>query len=363
MIVKNEEKTIERCLNSVSNIADEIVIIDTGSTDRTKELCKKYTDNVYDFKWINDFSAARNYSYSLASMDYILWLDADDILMPEDNRKLSALKETMDENIDVVMMKYATAMDSKGDVIFSYYRERLTKRNNNYTWQEPVHEHLLTFGNIMNSDVLITHAKPYALKENSSRNLKIYEENLEAGKTLSPRGTYYYARELKDHGRYADAIKQFELFLNTNAGWIEDNINACSELGKCYFEINLPHKALEAFFRSFVYDTPRAELCCQIGYYYQKKEDYEKSLYWFELILTLKKPEKSWGFLQHDCWDYIPFLECAVCNDKLGKYKKAETYNNRALKVHPTSRAALLNQRYLNEKVKDKEVKIKQRSV
>lgn len=131
MIVKNEEKTIERCLNSVAHVMDEIIIVDTGSTDRTKHLCRKYTDKIYDFEWIDDFSAARNYSYSLATGDYIMWLDADDIILPEDIVKLQELKSTLDKDIDIVMMKYVTGMDINGDITFSYFRERLSKREKN----------------------------------------------------------------------------------------------------------------------------------------------------------------------------------------------------------------------------------------
>ncbi|MDD2208634.1 MAG: glycosyltransferase, partial [Bacilli bacterium] len=64
MIVKNEEKNIENCLKSCHQLFDEIIIVDTGSTDQTKKIVSKYTDKIYDFKWINDFSAARNYSFS-----------------------------------------------------------------------------------------------------------------------------------------------------------------------------------------------------------------------------------------------------------------------------------------------------------
>ncbi len=75
MIVKNEEKVIGRCLDSVQDITDEIVIVDTGSTDCTKEIVSRYTDKVYDFQWIDDFSAARNFAFSQATKSYILWLD------------------------------------------------------------------------------------------------------------------------------------------------------------------------------------------------------------------------------------------------------------------------------------------------
>lgn len=85
MIVKNEEKCLERCLKSVQGKVDEIIIVDTGSNDCTKEIARKYTDQVYDFEWINDFSAARNYSLNFATSDYILHMDADEILDDPEN--------------------------------------------------------------------------------------------------------------------------------------------------------------------------------------------------------------------------------------------------------------------------------------
>ena len=66
MIVKNEELNLAGCLDCLKAIADEIIIVDTGSTDRTKEIAEQYTDKVYDFEWIDDFSAARNFAFSKA---------------------------------------------------------------------------------------------------------------------------------------------------------------------------------------------------------------------------------------------------------------------------------------------------------
>ena len=71
MIVKNEEKVLKRCLESIRDLMDEIVIVDTGSTDRTKEIAAKYTDQIYDFEWVNDFSAARNFAFSRAATIFI----------------------------------------------------------------------------------------------------------------------------------------------------------------------------------------------------------------------------------------------------------------------------------------------------
>lgn len=78
LIAKNEEKRIERCLSAASKLDAEIVLVDTGSTDRTKELAAKYTDKIYDFVWCNDFSKARNFSIEKANHDWILVLDCDE---------------------------------------------------------------------------------------------------------------------------------------------------------------------------------------------------------------------------------------------------------------------------------------------
>ena len=72
MIVKNEEKNLERCLSSYAPLMDEIIVVDTGSTDKTKEIAAKFTDKIYDFTWINDFSAARNFSFEKANCNHNL---------------------------------------------------------------------------------------------------------------------------------------------------------------------------------------------------------------------------------------------------------------------------------------------------
>lgn len=85
IISKNEENFIEECLRRLSSYDWQIIVVDTGSTDKTIEIAKKYTPNVYHFDWINDFSAAKNYAVSLASNDYILTVDCDEYLVPDEN--------------------------------------------------------------------------------------------------------------------------------------------------------------------------------------------------------------------------------------------------------------------------------------
>ena len=101
MIVKNEEKLLKRCLDSYRPVCDEIVIVDTGSTDRTKEIAAGYTDLIYDYPWTNDFAAARNFAFSKANCDYIFSADADEVwifiitLPYAASKKLFCLKLTL----------------------------------------------------------------------------------------------------------------------------------------------------------------------------------------------------------------------------------------------------------------------------
>ena len=96
MIVKNESANLAEALDGFSSFADEIIVVDTGSSDNTKEIAARFTSRVYDFEWIDDFSAARNFAMSKAGKSYQLWLDADDRITPENGRRIQALKQQFD---------------------------------------------------------------------------------------------------------------------------------------------------------------------------------------------------------------------------------------------------------------------------
>ena len=93
MIVKDEEKHLNRCLSSIHDLMAEIIIVDTGSRDHTKDIALQYTDHVYDFPWCGNYSKARNFAFSKATCPYCMWMNADDILSKEDYQKLKRLLE------------------------------------------------------------------------------------------------------------------------------------------------------------------------------------------------------------------------------------------------------------------------------
>jgi len=349
MIVKNEEEVLARCLNSVRGLFDEIVIIDTGSDDKTKEIARQFTQHVYDFAWIDHFGAARNFAFSKGSCDYLMWLDADDIVLPEDAAAFRELKASLDPSVDTVMMKYNIAFDEQGKPTFSYYRERVMRRGPLAKWEGAVHEVISPFGKIIHVPIAITHRRKE--KTDAKRNLRLFENLLGRGETLNPREQFYYARELFYNARYQDAVDVFEQFLDDGRGWVENNIEACRVLSQCLQSLNEPDRARHALIRSFHYDAPRAEVCCELGYNYFVRQQYEPAVHWYKSALLCAKKETSGAFTLEDCYGYLPHLQLCVCYDRLGQPETAVAHNEEAAKLRPQSPAVLHNKKYFEEKL------------
>ena len=306
MIVKNEEAVLRRILTPMSKLVDKIYICDTGSVDKTKEIAREFTDEVYDFLWKDDFSAARNFITEKADTDYWMWLDADDVITPENQEKLLRLKESMDSDTDVVMMDYAVGFDEWEHVTFSYYRERIMKTSRNFRWQGRVHETVVPAGNILYSDVVIEHRKIKAGE--SFRNLHIYEQMIDSGEKMEPRHFFYYGRELFYHKQYEYAILILKKFLEEPDGWIENKLNSCLVLSCCYQAMGENTAAFDILFYSFTMDVPRAEICCEIGRLFMEKREYVTAAYWYQQALLAPRKKKNGGFYIADSHDFIPCL-------------------------------------------------------
>lgn len=344
MIVKNEEDTIARCLDSIFDLVDEIVVVDTGSTDSTKAIVEKYTNNIYDFEWVDDFSTARNYSFSKATKEYCMWLDADDVLLEVDRQKLLELKRTLNPIVDTVIMKYNMGSREDGSIVCTFARERLVKRSKEFKWYDPVHEYILFTGNFFNSDVAITHKK---MHPPTKRNLEIFEKYIEKGNELTERNWFYYARELRNAGEIDKAIIYYNKFLSTTNGLTSNYLDSCTDLSDCYRIKCDSENQLKSLIRYLEHDTPRAEMICKIGYYYKEKADYEKAKIWFELATHIPKPKKTWGSITHHYWDYVPYMELCSCCYRMGDLDGAIAYNQKASLIRPDDAKILHNRIFL----------------
>jgi glycosyltransferase involved in cell wall biosynthesis len=137
MIVRNEEKILPKCLESVRGLFDEIVVIDTGSHDRTAEIARSFGAGVFDFPWIDDFAAEPNEALERARGDYAFWRDADDVVDPPQQEKLRILLHGLrpgDEAGYVIRCAYDPAQDGTGG---DHLRKSMTSRPESLRAEDP----------------------------------------------------------------------------------------------------------------------------------------------------------------------------------------------------------------------------------
>src|SRR5581483_6817918 len=164
MIVRNEEKNLRECLESVLSAVDNAVITDTGSTDRTREIALSFGPKVkvVDFPWVDSFSAARNESLRHATGDWIFWMDADDRLDPENRDKLKRLLDSLGQENVAYSMKCFCLPDPQTRTPTVVDHVRLFRNLPGMQWEFRVHEQILpavrrSGGEVCQADVVITH--------------------------------------------------------------------------------------------------------------------------------------------------------------------------------------------------------------
>lgn len=281
MIVKNEEKILARCLDSICDLMDEIVIVDTGSMDKTREIARKYTDKIYDFVWTGDFSEARNFAFSKATMDYIYSADADEVLDEANHIKFMALKTMLPEDVEIVQMRYGNQLQHSTVYNFDEeLRPKMFKRQRQFVWQDPVHEMVRLDPVVYDSDIVITHM-PEA--NHGHRDLEIFSKKVSAGGKLSKRLYDMYVRELFIAGNEDDFRNSLPYFVSCAADTEldPDSVNkAClviSHIARIHGDIVMFFKYITKLMAS----DPSSEVCIELGLFYERIQDFEEAAIWF----------------------------------------------------------------------------------
>ena len=349
MIVKNEEERLGRCLDSVRDAVDEIVILDTGSDDGTKDVARRYTDRVFDYVWKDDFADARNTSFSYATRPFILWLDADDVLDSAEAEKLAALKARLDDGVDAVMMPYHYAYGPDGRPTLVFERERIVRRAAGFAFEGVVHEAMAVGGNVLHENIAVRHTGEHGESSNR-RNLSIYETWIARGRTLSPRDWYYYARELKSAGETGQAEKAFAAFLEMD-GWEVNRQDARILRGECLTQLGRMQEAKRSLLSSMESGAPRAEALCALGACFLAEDDLHAAAHWYRAALLCSLPEASCAFTFAEAYGYIPLMQLCVILSRLGDDVEASKMNEQALLLRPGDPAALSNRAYFSARL------------
>lgn len=224
MIVKNEEENLKNCLSKAADFVDEIVIVDTGSKDNTKSIALEFTDKIYDFKWCNDFSKARNFSISKSSNDWILVLDADEIITEFSRYNIDNFIKNASNKNKVGRIQRINIMEYSNEN--KKYIERVNRLfNKNYFHYEGIiHEQLAAFnGKTYETDVIditaehIGYTKEVlARTDKLKRNISLLKEALKNDSKdpyvyFQLGKSYYMLRDYNNSVLYFEKALSFEL--------------------------------------------------------------------------------------------------------------------------------------------------------
>lgn len=238
MIVKNEEALLSRCLDSVKGV-DAIYIVDTGSVDKTIEIAKKYTDNVYaDYTWDDNFAEARNHVLSKVQEDnaWVLSIDADEFL-----HDFAELRQA----VDIADAKGALAVDcylySEGDQQMHNF-PRLFKKSEQVWWEGAVHNHLSVLPQKV-GNVKITYGFSPAHNLDPNRAMRILQK--EVDRTGNPREMFYLGREYYYRNMWNEAVKTFGEYVQKSK-FLAEKADAFLLMARCYWAKGMGNEARDA---------------------------------------------------------------------------------------------------------------------
>lgn len=242
LIVKNEEEMLARCLDSVKGV-DEIVICDTGSTDKTVEIAKKYTDQVVFRKWDDSFAKARNYAKSFAKSDWILSIDADEIL--HDFSKVKEAIALAEKQKALAVSVWMIASDNKQKFRFP----RLFKNVPQVQWERDIHN-ILTVNGVEIGDVRITHTYSPAHLNDKNRAFRILQKVVRENPDAM-RETFYLAREYFYRHDYEKAVQLFGLYVQRSR-YLPEKAEAFLQMAHSYWEMHMPNDARDALVQALI---------------------------------------------------------------------------------------------------------------
>ena len=351
MIVKNEAENLPNCLESVVGIMDQIVIVDTGSEDATVEVAKSFGAEVYHFDWIDDFSAARNVSLEHASKDYIIWLDGDDVISPDQAKRLLELKLHMPkEKNRAYFLKIFNEMGGTADFVASQLR--VFPNLPELRFRRRVHEQIIFAINeagieTSNVDIAINHlgygmgAQEIKYERNRPLLLKELDDNPHDHEIL-----YFLCRNYYLNGEYEQALEWGEKALTEvrkhgKSIWY---FHIKSKVAHVYLKSGASEKALSMFKELLNENKDDPVNHYSYGQALIVSERFEEAEKYYKYFLKNKEKIATDSFPVS-----VPKLELAAHNhlghiyDKLGKNENAIESYKKALTIDAESERARKN--------------------
>jgi glycosyltransferase involved in cell wall biosynthesis len=248
LIVKNEEAMLARCLESVKE-ADEIIVSDTGSTDNTIEVARRYTDKVFtDFVWCDDFAAARNWAKGKATGDWILSIDADEQLACP----FSNVRAAVAQAVNAVCVRLIAADNQQNNVF-----PRLFRNTPEIPWVGAAHNYPNVHGENV-GDVAIVYGYSPAHRQDPDRTLRILEK--ECKDPAKVRERFYLGREYFYRQQYEDTVITLGLYVQQSR-FLAEKAEAFLIMGRAYWAMKMGEDARDATLQALKINPNFREAC------------------------------------------------------------------------------------------------------
>ncbi len=341
LIVRDEERVLGRILSAAIQFADELIVVDTGSKDKSIEIAHEYTDLVFSEPWPDSFARARNSAASKASCDYVMWLDADDVIRDEDIQKLLDLKSRLTPETDVVFTVYR----NYGFLTDMGLRDRIHRRELACLAEGDAHEAIpidSSWRLMLCPEITIYHKKEYVNDPN--RNIRIFDTVLRAGNLSDAYSLSFYCRELaqRDDSDRALAAWQDLLEMRPSAGRVQ---YALVFLVAMLIRLREYEKCRQLIWTAVEqYGVPlSAFLCYHLGLAAEGLGDPAEAERQYRRGTERPVNLRSFMIEYAGYDDYLPGLKlCALAYDR-GEIEESEAWNSRAGKAWPEGRAWRVN--------------------
>lgn len=346
LIVKNEVELLASCLDSLKTIWDELVIVDTGSTDKTVEIARSYGARLGYFEWRDDFAAARNYADSLCFGEYIYSQDADEVLL-EGHEVIRRIVE--EGECDGIAPFLIFKRDGQGKPSSTYHRQELLHKNNGeWLWKGAAHNWLEGTGRIEERGIVVEQlARPSGDRANFKDIFEALRANL--NQYGQERDLFYLAREHFLNKHYYEAIGLVSLMLQGQPTWPLQRSRAAMMSGKCWRLLGNSDMAEQAYIRALVECGTTAEPHYHLGQLCYEQERFDEAVAWLKASTGFEPPGY---FCDQSMYDWRRWHLLAVCLSKVGQHEEAVLYGAKALVARPDDENLKRNQALLEKQAR-----------
>lgn len=299
MIVRNEAANLPDCLASVAGVFDEIVVVDTGSTDGTAEIARSFGARVFDFVWVDDFAAARNAALARATGDYAFWLDADDRVEPAQRDRLRTLLDGLRSVDSAYVVRCACDADSTGGGATVVDHIRLFPVREDVRWTYRVHEQILPSlrrvgVDVRWTDVVVRHVgynDPILRKTKLGRDRAILESEL-AERPDDPFVLFNVGQVALEAGDVREALGYLRRSLAGSARSDSITRKLHALIARAHQLLGESNEALAACAAGLESEPDDAELLFRKGVLHRLRGESDEAGACWRQVLTLRRPER-----------------------------------------------------------------------